>query len=314
MSDEQQRPESDDAADNAGVVEPAVTMRSADASAADASIVVIRNADAEPEPMTVVVAGEATVTDTATPEPETGPDSPIVETAVELAPAVRSEFDAAEASARILAQPGSEARPARGIREETVALTKATAAADGTVARQEPVSAVPAAEARAAGRLTSLATSLWLAAAVIGLIALVLAFHPGAASPGANKAFVNKGETSELMSQAAKRVCAPFAFDYRKVDAYIDAARDAFVGDTLKTFEAIAEQQRDTIDQTKATQDCHAEYLGVSSIEGDRAVVVATFVISTSVNGVPSASGTPRALVHFQHIDGQWRITEIGDV
>lgn len=245
-----------------------------------------------------------------------GADAPIVETPVDLtpadpAPAAPDAAGIAEATARIRAARGSDLPEARRIREEAVDLSAADREAAGP--DRTAVPGTPGTD-RDARRLVSLAVSLWVAAAVVGLIALVLALHPGAASPGDNEAFVDRGETSELMSQAADRVCAPFTFDYRKIDGYLAAARDAFVGEARKTFDTFADQQRQTIEQTKATQDCHAEYLGVSSIEGDRAVVVATFVISTSVNGVPSASGTPRALVHFERVDGQWRISEVEDV
>lgn len=251
------------------------------------------------------------------------PDEPtrkIVETTVELPKPEPvkpdlAKHDAASATAKIRAARGSNA-PTTRIREEKVDLTAATAEAkaeaEARAAAAERAARTP--PVRDDSQSLSLAVTLWLVALVLGVVAAVLAFHPGAPAVSENKAFVDKGETDALMSQAAERVCAPFHYTYEKYDESLKAARAALTGTALKNLNDYAPTSTKVITQAKASQDCHAEFLGVEDLTKDSATVLGSLIISTNVNGMPTDSSTPRIRFTFVNQGGRWLISDYNDV
>ncbi|EGD55296.1 hypothetical protein [Gordonia neofelifaecis] len=206
--------------------------------------------------------------------------------------------------------------------EDTV---EAAATPVSGVERKRRVAAQKAAESEAAaaeqatgpgprdtGSTFRLAAILGAVAVVVGVIATVLAFHPGA-DVNDNRAFVDQAETDQVLAQARAGACAPFQFDYQKLDKWADSTRETFTGGALDQFETFLKTNRNVIEQTKTASECQIEAMGVSDLEDDHATVVGTLVVSTSRDGVIAASDTP----HVQYTmakteDGDWKISEVG--
>lgn len=248
-----------------------------------------------------------------------GADTAIVETAVSLTrpggddtASPDAKRDSAAATAKIREARGSNA-PTSRIREETVDLTAARAEARDA-ADQAAERAAKQPPTRDNEKSVSLAVTFWLVAAVIGAIAAVLAFHPGSPPVNSNKAFVDNGETSELMSQAAKRACAPFTYQWDKYDDSLKNARAALTGTALKNLNDYAATSRKLVTQGKAGMDCHADTLGVENLSGDKATVLIGFIMSSTSDGTPTGSDTPRMRMNFVKHGDQWLISEYDTV
>ncbi|MGB3697215.1 MAG: hypothetical protein WBA05_07260 [Gordonia sp. (in: high G+C Gram-positive bacteria)] len=158
----------------------------------------------------------------------------------------------------------------------------------------------------------SLARKTGAAAVVIGAVAAVLAFHPGAGVTG-NQAFVDKPATDRLLSEAANAVCAPFRFDYKTIDNWFATISDSLTGSALTEFRKTEKTNRDITTQAKAAQDCQMEALGVSNLSGDDAVVVTQLLVSTTQNGMIAASDAPHVEFVMRFEDDRWKVAEVHD-
>jgi len=186
----------------------------------------------------------------------------------------------------------------------------------GTAPRGMSESA-PATERRRGARGTGLGTLtriLAAAAVVLGIVAAILAFHPGA-SIGPNKAFVDKRATSQLTSQAQDRICAVFGYDHTELDAWQKRAQDALTGQARTEFDETLKAQRDLITQTKTGAECRVDAIGVKDLsgadDGARATVIANLVVSETQNSMATNSGAPRAQFTLVREGEQWRIEAV---
>ncbi|MBD0863996.1 hypothetical protein IA539_22755 [Gordonia sp. zg691] len=175
----------------------------------------------------------------------------------------------------------------------------------------------PATERRRGRRgsgLGSLTRILAAAAVVLGIVAAILAFHPGA-SIGPNKAFVDKQATSQLTSQAQDRICAVFGYDHTELDAWQKRAQDALTGQARTEFDETLKAQRDLITQTKTGAECRVDAIGVKDLsgadDGARATVIANLVVSETQNSMATNSGAPRAQFTLVREGEQWRIEAV---
>lgn len=149
-------------------------------------------------------------------------------------------------------------------------------------------------------------------AVVLGVIATVLAFHPGV-TVSDNRAFVDQRETDKVLSQARAGACAPFQFDYKKLDQWAASTRDTFTGGALDQFETFLKTNRSVIEQSKTASECQIDALGLSDLTDDRAVVVGTLIVSTSRDGVIADSQVPHVQYTLTKDDGgNWKISEVG--
>ncbi|AZZ83377.1 hypothetical protein C5O27_21930 [Gordonia alkanivorans] len=156
-------------------------------------------------------------------------------------------------------------------------------------------------------RSTPLAAILAAVAVVLGIAALVLAFHPGA-SIGPNKAFIEREATSELTGQAQQRICAVFGYEHTELDDWQKRAQDALTGQAREEFDKTFKAQKDLITQTKTGAECRVDALGVKDLAGDRATVIANLIISETQNSMATNSGAPRAQFAMVREGDTWRI------
>ncbi|MHC3003451.1 hypothetical protein [Gordonia sp. GN26] len=156
-------------------------------------------------------------------------------------------------------------------------------------------------------RSTPLAAILAAVAVVLGIVALVLAFHPGA-SIGPNKAFIEREATSELTGQAQQRICAVFGYEHTELDDWQKRAQDALTGQAREEFDKTFKAQKDLITQTKTGAECRVDALGVKDLTGDRATVIANLIISETQNSMATNSGAPRAQFAMVREGDTWRI------
>lgn len=156
-------------------------------------------------------------------------------------------------------------------------------------------------------RSTPLAAILAAAAVVLGIVAVVLAFHPGA-SIGPNKAFIEREATAELTGQAQQRICAVFGYEHTELDDWQQRAQDALTGQAREEFDKTFKAQKDLITQTKTGAECRVDALGVKDLTGDRATVIANLIISETQNSMATNSGAPRAQFAMVREGDTWRI------
>lgn len=149
-------------------------------------------------------------------------------------------------------------------------------------------------------------------AVVLGLIATLFAFHPGA-SVSNNKAFVDQSATDQLISQANVAVCSPFSFNYKDFDASLARAQSNLTDTALAEFKKLEKTNRQIVPQTKAAQDCQVEALGVSYMDGDDATVITQILISTSQNDAVVQSLTPRMQMQLKFVDDRWKVAQVSD-
>ncbi|WP_439031858.1 hypothetical protein [Gordonia terrae] len=151
-------------------------------------------------------------------------------------------------------------------------------------------------------------------AAVLGIIAVVLAFHPGARI-GENKAFVEQEATSQLTSQAQERICAVFGYDHTELDKWQQRAQDALTGQARTEFDETLKAQRDLITQTKTGAECRVDAIGVRDLsgggDGATATVIANLIVSETQNSMATNSGAPRAQFAMVREGDQWRIRSV---
>lgn len=147
-------------------------------------------------------------------------------------------------------------------------------------------------------------------AVVLGVIATVLALHPGA-DVSDNRAFVDQSTTDQVLGQTRSAACAPFQYDYKTVDRWIDSTRDQFTGEALTQFEDNLKVTTQIIKQAQSSSECQVDQMGVESIDGDHASVIGTLVVSETSQGNIKQS-LPHIRYDVKREDGTWRINAIG--
>ncbi|GAC67905.1 hypothetical protein [Gordonia soli] len=155
-------------------------------------------------------------------------------------------------------------------------------------------------------------TLLIAVAAVLGVFAVVAAFHPGA-NLGDDKAFVDPVATSELTSQANETVCGPFSATSTNTDAWVAKTRGTLTGRALDEFNKYLPQQLEVVNQSKAAADCKVDALGVKNLsaDGNDAIVVVNLIVSETRAGMASGSGTLRIQYGMTKQDDDWRIASV---
>jgi Mce-associated membrane protein len=159
-----------------------------------------------------------------------------------------------------------------------------------------------------------LAAIIAAVAVVIGVIATILAFHPGAELSD-NRAFVAQGESDRVLAAARDGACAPFQFDYRKMDKWVSEAETQLTGAALDAFRQYLPTSKKLAAQTQASSDCRVDVMGLAELDNHNAVVVAKLIVSTTKGGAIDQSVMPHvrfALVRDpDHGHDDWQISEI---
>ena len=216
------------------------------------------------------------------------------------------------------------------------AEAKKASLSDDVVAAQEPVSGVERKRMRADAERTAverkravtdvepganntagtyrLAAIVAAIAAVIGVVATILAFHPGA-EVSDNRAFVDQGETDRVLSAARDAACAPFQYDFQKLDKWAANAESKLTGGALDEIQTFLQASKEMIKQTQAASDCRVDVVGLSELTPNRAVVLADMLVSTTKAGAIDQSSMPhvRFILVRDPDRGQddWLISEI---
>ncbi|MFW0788749.1 hypothetical protein [Gordonia sp. CPCC 205333] len=159
-----------------------------------------------------------------------------------------------------------------------------------------------------------LAVRLAVAAVVIGLLALLLAFTPGA-KIGDNKAFVDQSATDELMGQARGKVCLPVAVTSKNFEGWSGQARAVLVGTALKNFNEYLPTQKKVIEQSKMVADCKVDSIGVRELTGSgddsRAKVLANILVSQNLDQQVLNSASVRVDYTLEKHGDDWKISGI---
>ncbi|GAC56548.1 hypothetical protein GOHSU_08_00760 [Gordonia hirsuta DSM 44140 = NBRC 16056] len=236
----------------------------------------------------------------------------IVETTVDLTTPVTAETAEARTEARAATERLRAARGQTGRtrpREEAIDLT-----ADRTVARPPAVHPLRSAELSAgSGRRFSRALLLWLIAAILGGIAAVLAWHPGAVGTE-NRAFVNNAETTQVMSQVSDKGCLPFTYKWRTATEDLQRADASLTGQAQQDFRKVVETNRTVIVQSKADSACQADNVAIASLTKDQATAIATLIVSVTTNGQLADQTMVRLQYLMEKHGDQWKIAQVLDV
>lgn len=150
-------------------------------------------------------------------------------------------------------------------------------------------------------------TTKIVAAVAVGLaiLAAILAWTPGA-KIGDNKAFVDTAATTDVLAQGRSKVCAPFAYEVNGYDKWVQNARVALTGQALDEFNKNIEAQKQIVQQSNSSVDCRLDTVGVQTLNGDHAVLIANLVLSRNVNGSILDSQTARVQANMVRKGDSW--------
>lgn len=154
-----------------------------------------------------------------------------------------------------------------------------------------------------------------MVAALFGVVAVTAAARPGV-SLSSNAAFVDPSTTNQVSAQAKTRICSVFAVNYADVDSWERTAKENTTGEARARLTEFATAVRDLITQTGRTEggvDCRVDTLGVRSVEGDTAVVVANLLVSETVGQQAVGSSVKRYQASMQRVDGKWLVSNFSD-
>ena len=229
----------------------------------------------------------------------------IVETALDLSPVTSAE--AVAATERLRTAKGQTGR-ARGRETAAAAVSDAATA----VAERTEIPPSPVLETTAQKRYAK-AVTLWLIAAVVGGAAALLAWHPGAVGTQ-NKAFVNSGETSQVMSQLTTLACLPFNYTWQTITEDMQSAGDALVGQAKDEYIRTAETNRSIVVQRQADSACQVDHLALADLTKNEATAIGVLIIQVSTGGKLSESLMPRMQFTLERVGDDWKIAAVSDV
>ncbi|OPX16522.1 hypothetical protein B1964_04360 [Gordonia sp. i37] len=154
-------------------------------------------------------------------------------------------------------------------------------------------------------------------AALLAIVAVVLALHPGA-NVGDNKAFIDQAATTDLTSQAQSKFCQVQGARSKDFDNWAASARTALTGDALKQFNQGLPTIKEQFGQQDVTNDCKVDAVGVTKLSGDSdgatADVILNFVASGTANGAPTQSVIGRYQLGLVKHGDQWLIQSYTDI
>lgn len=214
----------------------------------------------------------------------------------------------AASSKSLIENPVSNAKP--------FAPTKSVSLAKPKVPNLQPriVAQTSAAEVgkdeKPASRITWTLVSVIAGAAVaLGAFAGVAAFKPGAQVN--NTAWVDTKTTAEVTNAAKDAVTAISAYDYQKIDDYVEGARAVLNDEMREEFDLTAETTKAAVVQGKMSTEASVTDAGVSVLDGDRAELTVYLNVSGTRDGVVEGSSETALGVKMEKIDGEWLLSGI---
>ncbi|MFZ2512169.1 MAG: hypothetical protein WAW85_13910, partial [Gordonia sp. (in: high G+C Gram-positive bacteria)] len=157
------------------------------------------------------------------------------------------------------------------------------------------------------------AITLWLVAAVLGGIAAVLAWHPGAVGTE-NKAFVNSSETSKVMAQLSSLACIPFNYTWQTVTEDMERASSTLTGTARDEFDKVVEVNRSIIVQRQAESFCQLDHLGLSSLTRNEAQAIGALIVQVNAGGKLAENNLLRLQYTMVRVGDDWKISEVTPV
>ncbi|NLG47803.1 hypothetical protein [Gordonia sp. (in: high G+C Gram-positive bacteria)] len=156
-----------------------------------------------------------------------------------------------------------------------------------------------------------LAAVLGAVATVIGVAALIFALQPGA-DVGDNRAFVDTAATQDVLTAARNSVCIPVNFDYKDLDKWAGQVRENFSGQALDEYEKVLKTNKSILTQGKSASECQVDTVALQDLRDDTAEVLASLLVSTTVDGTIQEKNVAYTQYGMEKIDGRWMITRVG--
>jgi Mce-associated membrane protein len=158
-------------------------------------------------------------------------------------------------------------------------------------------------------------TVLATAAAVLVVAAVLLgvaAFTAMSSGGRSNEAFVNAGDTSELVGQVTNAITTVYSYDYQNLPATENAAKDLVTGMFATEFGRVFGPVKQLAPQQQSVLRTTVPAVGVSLLEGDRARLL-MMVDQAGVRGPSKAptGATARLVVDAEKVDGRWKISGV---
>jgi Mce-associated membrane protein len=150
---------------------------------------------------------------------------------------------------------------------------------------------------------------LLVCASVVLAVGAVTARTSG---PLANKAFLDTGQTAELVGQVTSAMTTVYSYNYSTLPANEAAAKGLVTGKFADEFARVFEPVKQLAPQEQAVLKSTVPAAGVILLQGDRARLL-MMVDQTGTRGTAKepTGATARLLVDAQNVDGRWKIAGV---
>jgi len=130
--------------------------------------------------------------------------------------------------------------------------------------------------------------------------------------PLANKAFLDTGQTAELVGQMTSAMSTVYSYNYSTLPANEAAAKGLVTGKFADEFARVFEPVKQLAPQEQAVLKSTVPAAGVILLQGDRARLL-MMVDQTGTRGAAQepTGATARLVVDAQKVDGRWKIAEV---
>ncbi|MGC0365373.1 Mce-associated membrane protein [Rhodococcus sp. 27YEA15] len=158
----------------------------------------------------------------------------------------------------------------------------------------------------------------WRTVAIVGAVALVVAALAVVSflKVGAQRddvAWVNAGETTEVMRVTQESLAAVFTYAPDTFDADFDKGLQGLTQSMRDELSAFKDSQKAGVEQTRTATTADVALIGVTRLEKDRAQLLAQLNVSSTQNGVASDSRSGMVMVSVEKVGGDWQISGIKD-
>ena len=150
-----------------------------------------------------------------------------------------------------------------------------------------------------------------LVAVVLGALAVVAAFRPGASD--SNIAWVDQAETAAVTEAAAHAIEAMHGYNFETIDEDFAEIRELLTDERRAEFDSTAQVTKDAAVQTRTVTEVNVAHIGARMIDEAHAEVAAYINVSATGDGVAQGSAAAPLLVRMEKADGRWLVSEIRD-
>jgi len=144
------------------------------------------------------------------------------------------------------------------------------------------------------------------------VVLAVGAFTARTSGPLANKAFLDTGQTAELVGQMTSAMTTVYSYNYTTLPANEAAAKGLVTGKFADEFARVFEPVKQLAPQEQAVLKSTVPAAGVILLQGDRARLL-MMVDQTGTRGTAKepTGATARLVVDAQKVDGRWKIAGV---